>query len=341
MHTGRLFVINIVSLALMAGSVAAQTSTLANGQLLPLRLRATCRSVNSKGTLLVNTELSEADVIAAALGSNTVANARAPLAGMNLFSEGFVLVYNPARNGIQVVNTNNGTVVSDVLEFTDAGLTSDSRGQTRLDFLSLPGQSNMIGSAVLNQVAPGSTPGQTNELFLGNLQWYLTGNQVLGAPVPPTNNAALNSTTAGNPPGSNGLLPGGAAAPIPGFGVGTGLTNPASVTTGLGGTNGFGSSSVVAGSLEQTNTRVCLGFVFGSGPPLFVAAAGLSSTVPHRPTLAPTGRNPLPGFPGGPALSAPPPRGTVPPPTPALPGTTGGTPGFPGPMSNGTNGPGT
>jgi hypothetical protein len=335
MHTGRIFVISVVGLALMAGGVAAQPSTLANGQVLPLRLRATCRSVNSNGTLLVNTELSEADVIAAALGSNTIASVRSPLAGTNLFSEGFALVYNPARNGIQVVNTNNGTVVSDVLEFTDAGSTSDSRGQTRLDFLSLPGQTNMIGSAVLNQVAAGSTPSQTNELFLGNLQWYLTGNQVLGAPVPPTNNAALNSTTGGNPPANNGLLPGGAAAPIPGFGVGTGLTNPASVT------NGFGSSSVVAGSLEQTNTRVCLGFVFGSGPPLFVAAAGLSSTVPHRPPLAPTGGNPLPGFPGGPALSAPPPRGTVPPPSPALPGTNGGTPGFPGPTGNATNGPGT
>lgn len=356
----------VAILALSGVNARAQTNTLTTQAVFPLKFRATCRSLNTNGTRIVNSELTELDIMANALGTNL--SHSLVRSGTNIFP-GVAVAYNPTLDSIQVINTNSGTLIANVIDFSDVAATRDNRVQTRFAFMFLPGLPNSIGSAVLNSVGAAPTNGliKSNAIFIGNVQFALSGSELLGADNGSLTNSALgratNPTTAG---AVSGLMPGASAAPIPGFGVATGFlanTNVVNSTNLVANTNGFGVANLgVSNALPQTSTRVCLGFFFASGPPVTVSLAAPAAITPTMPGIsngvtnaAPNGPAvpapavaapavpPAPTVPAAPAFpgtaTVPPPTAALPPPTPALPPGNSATPALPVPGAN-TNTPG-
>lgn len=194
-------VIGIAAASLLTLEAPAQTSP----DLFRLTFRATCRGLNTNGTRLVNTRLTETNIIAQCVGNNS----GIALTNLNRF---FALVYNTTADSIQVVNLTNGQPLCTVLDFSGVASTTDGRERLRLAYMFLPGQTNAFGVASIDERGIRTAAGVTNNFanIVGNAQFVLTGNTELGASnslsaASSTNTTGMATNTSGGPLGNVNL----------------------------------------------------------------------------------------------------------------------------------------
>jgi hypothetical protein len=337
MRTESVLAVAVALAALQPARTRAQFSGVTNQEVFPLQLRVSCRSPNPDGTRIVNTEVTGADLVANALGTNV---SRRPAVGTHRAASlrPFAVVFNPTLDSIQVINVTNGALLAEVADFSGLAATAAGRANTEFASMFLPGKNQAVGSAVINEYRPGAAQATTNHnaIFIGNLQFALTGDEVLGGVNPAvTTGPGLGPDATTATPGTTGF---GNTFPNAGFGAPPGSltdtnfvnhTNPV-VSTNL---NGMRNSA-----LTQTNVRVCLGLFIASGPPLVLAPSSVGPTAPTLPTLPGMITNPPAVLPGAPALPAPTRPGALALPTPALPPSAPARPALPLP-GGGTNAP--
>ena len=163
-----------------------------------LSFRGQARFLNDNGRIQTR-RLTTDDLIARCVGE----------AGLGTNNHGtnrqFELVYNPAVDGVQVIDLTNGSFVCDVLQF-QAGISNvANREKSRLAFVFVPDQNEAVGSAVISEkVRNGGSFRSLHaqaQFALQNLELGSTaGAQFTTSPGVETNNTATNGLGSG---GSN------------------------------------------------------------------------------------------------------------------------------------------
>jgi hypothetical protein len=174
--------------SLYAATAAAQTN-----QFL-VTFRANCVSLNTNGTQLVVKTITDRDIVAQAVGTNTT--------GSNALGN-FALVFDTTADSLQVVNTTNGAEVRNVIDFAGGASTSTGRQRTRLTFMFIPGVSNAIGSAIITDFGTTNT---NRANIIGNAQFVETGGVVLGSTNLPVTSTNIVSTNIVSGTGTNLFL---------------------------------------------------------------------------------------------------------------------------------------
>jgi hypothetical protein len=225
----------IIKSALAASLLAASLFSLSaqTQDLFRVTFRVNCLSIDASGQV-GNSKLTEKDVIAHCVNSQGLSN--------RSLTKNYALVYNPAGNNLEVVRLSDGSLLCDVIEFQDVGVTSDSRQTDRFSFMFIPDQINSIGTAVITQKSPNNDSNRVS--ITGKVQFVLTGDISLGS----TNTFVGTNATAT----TNGLSE--AIAAVEGFA--TGATNIVISGTNVSTVIGTNVTAITNGAAADTNVAI-------------------------------------------------------------------------------------
>lgn len=212
-----------------------------------IAFRVSCRSLNGNNTIRT-TRITDRDIIARALGSNTVSNAS--------LTRNFALIYNASSDSIQVVDT-NGVVITDVIQFQDGTSISDGRQSERFTFMFVPDQTNAVGTAVVSERTPRNGTNATTASIRGQVQFVLTDDIVLGG----ASNAAANSANLGSSNGGKGINSGTSSSTegTSSLASTSAVTGNTGSSLGTGNQGFFFSTAISAATNTATNVRICTG----------------------------------------------------------------------------------